>query len=322
MRGEPTVTYLDAGSIASLPVRIPVVSLGSGRPILSILCGVHGDETASIMTSYRLMKRLSAVDLVKGTVRIVTSANPFAQATHSRVAFSDFYDLNRTGKGKSDGTLTERLAHTLFEFLRDSSLVIDLHEFVMNTPTMAIYIPSEHSEIDRVIFENMAVFEPTFVWALERSKPEEAQYPGSLVGALIRSGVPGFGIETSSAAVLSDEVLDHAAKGLYRVAQNLGIVEGKPDASPAMAYKRTAITADSAGLWEPIKSAFDEVIETDVIGRIVSLNLTGEESIAATNAGTILQLAGRQLVDTGTNLFAIGVVNHQVTEALRSAINR
>lgn len=242
MRDKPTIAYLDVGSIASLPIRVPVVS------ILSILCGVHGDETASIMASYRLLKRLSTVDLVKGTVRIVTSANPFAQATHSRVAFADFYDLNRTGEGKPEGTFTERLAHTLFEFLQDSSLVIDLHEFVMNTPTMVVYVPGEHPETDQAIFENIAAFGPTFVWALERPKPEEARSPGSLVGALIRSGVPGFGVETSSTVTLPDEVLDHVAEGLYRVAQNLGIVEGKPDASPVMAYTRKAITADTAGL--------------------------------------------------------------------------
>lgn len=320
MRNQAVVDYLEVGSVASLSIRIPVVSLGSGQPVLSILCGVHGDETASVMVSYRFIKRLRTGGPINGTVRIITAANPFAQATHSRVAFSDFHDLNRAGKGKSNGTLTERLAHTLFEFLADSTLVVDLHEFGMSTPTMAIYIPTEYPETQRTILQGIAAFEPAFVWAMDLSKLEEVQYSGSLVAALVRSGVASFGVETSSAAVLSDELIHHAVEGLYRIMQDLGICGGKPEVSPIRAYSRKAITANAAGLWEPIKSVFDHVETTDTIGRIIALDLISERDVTATRTGTILQMARRQLVDTGTNLFAIGTVNPEFTEALSSAL--
>ena len=322
MRGRPTVIYLDVGSVATLRIRIPIVSLGSGRPILSILCGVHGDETAGLMASYRFIKYLSTADSVRGSVRIITAANPFAQATRSRIALSDFYDLNRIGEGKPDGTLTERVAHALFEFLGDSTLVIDLHEFRMDTPIMAIYIPSERTETDRAVLESIAAFGPAVVWSMNLSRPEEVQYSGSLVAALVRSGVASFGVETSRVAVLSDETIDHVADGLYRVAQNLGIVEGKPKVSSVVAYDRKVITADVAGLWEPVRSILDQVKETDIVGRLVSLHLTSEEHVIAGAAGTILQLARHQLVDTGANLFAIGIVNEEVTEALHSVVAR
>lgn len=319
MRNNSTIDYLDIGSIASLPIRVPIVSLGSGQPVLSVLCGVHGDETASLMATYRLVQILSDAD-IEGTVRIITAANPFAQATHSRVAFCDYYDLNRTGKGKPEGTLTERLAHALFEFLLDCTLVVDLHEFSMNTPTMAIYIPSKHPNVEQTVFKGIAAFQPAFVWAMDLSRPEEVQYSGSLVAALARSGVASFGIETANAAVLSDEVISQVAEGLYRIAQGLSIIEGEPDVSPTVAYNREVVTANAAGLWEPTRSILDEVDETDTIGRLVSLCLTSEEEVASAHAGIILQLAGRQLVDTGTNLFAVGTVNQRVTEVLRSVV--
>ena len=249
MKNKFTVDYLDVGFVASLPIRIPVVSIGSGPPILSILCGVHGDETAS------LMKRLSVENSLAGSVRIITSANPFAQATHSRATLSDFGNLNREGKGKPDGRPTERLAHTLFEFLRDSTLVIDLHEFKMETPT-----------------------------------------------------------------IVSDQVIAGVIEGLYRVAQNLGIVPGTPDVAPVTAYDTQTIKADRAGIWEPTIALFDTVDETDAMSQIIPFPLIDEQPVLAPSAGTIVQLARRRLVDTGSNLFSIGTVNQKITEALHTAI--
>lgn len=85
-------------------------------------------------------------------------------------------------------------------------------------------------------------------------------------------------------------------------------------------HNREVVTANVAGLWEPTRSILDDVDETDTIGRLVSLCLTSEEEVASTHAGIILQLAGRQLVDTGTNLFAVGTVNQRVTVVLRSVV--
>jgi len=308
-----TITHLDVGSVASLPVRVPVVSFGSEPPILSILCGVHGDETASLMSVRRFMQLLQAEDSMEGTVRIITSANPLAQATRSRVTPSDFGNLNRTGKGKLKGRLTERLAHILFEFLRDSALVIDLHEFEMDTPTMALHIPSHRAATGRTILENIAVFEPDFVWAI----PED---PTSLVGALIESGVAGFGVETSDAMVMTNEIIDDVAAGLYRVAQNLGILASTPSVSPVTAYETEIIKADQAGVWEPTSLIFAAVDETNLIGKIIPLPLLDEIPVRAPGTGRILQLARRRLVATGTNLFAIGQIDRQVTKGLRLAI--
>ncbi len=314
MRDTFTVDYLNVGFVASLPIRIPVVSIGSGQPILSVLCGVHGDETASLIASHRFMKRLSAERSLQGTVRIITSANPVAQATRSRVTFSDSENLNRAGKGKPDGRLTARLAHTLCDTLSDSTLVIDLHEFGMDTPTMAVHIPSEDAATHQTILQNIAVFGPALVWAV----PQDST---SIVGALIELGVAGFGVETSNAMSVTDEVIASVADGLYRVAQNLGVVEGAPAASPVTAYDIRLVTAERSGLWEPTRSIFDAVDEADVIGGIVPLPLIDDkEPVLAPGAGTILQLARRRLVDTGTDLFTIGQTNPQITEALRLAI--
>jgi predicted deacylase len=204
------VSYLSVGSVGSLPLRIPVVTIGSGEPIFSVLCGLHGDETASTFSAHRFMKHLAGEADVDGTVRLIPAANPFAQATRTRVTLTDWDNLNRTDKGDAAGRMTQRIANALFEFLKDSALVIDLHEFRMNTPRMVVYIPTENKEVEQINLANIAAFEPAFVWALTGASSDS----GSLVGALINAGVPGFGVETSDALVIADEEIDGVVAGL------------------------------------------------------------------------------------------------------------
>jgi predicted deacylase len=121
------------GQVGSIAINIPIVTIGSGQPHLALLCGVHGDETASLVICSAFAKQLSRCFQLKGSVSIITSANPFAQSTKTRVNVSDYYDLNRTGRGKPDGTLTERVAYKLCEFLSTCSFVIDIHELDMES---------------------------------------------------------------------------------------------------------------------------------------------------------------------------------------------
>lgn len=312
MRNSFTVSYLDVGAAASLPVRVPVVSWGRGEPILSILCGVHGDETSGLFAVRRLMEQLRTTKRFAGTIRIVLSANPLAQAVQMRVTPIGFGNLNRTGRGRRTGDLTERLAYALFEFLSDSTMVIDLHEFEMETPAMGVYIEGASGEMGRSIINHIAAFAPSWVWVV----PDDTT---SLVGALMEAGVPGFGVEGSPALLMDEEAIDRIAEGLYRVAQCMKIVEGASwTAPPVTAYNTTMVRADGAGIWKPTSSVLDRVACGDEIGHLIPFPLTDEKAVSAPCSGTLVQLARRSLVSTGTRVAAVGAVNQKVTGVLRS----
>jgi predicted deacylase len=281
-----------------------------------VLCGLYGDEVASTFSAHRFLKRLAKEPEMQGTVRLIPSANPFAQATRTRVTLSDFDNLNRTGKGDAAGRMTQRISNTLFEFLKDSALVIDLHEFNMSTPCMAVYIPAEDAETERINLANIAAFEPAFVWALTGSSSDS----GSLVAALITEGVPGFGVETSHARVLSDADIDRVVDGLYRAAQNLGILPGVPETESVTAYNTRLVSAEQAGIWEPERTLFETIQEGETIGTLIPFPLISWEAVDAPQAGTLVQLSPRQLIDTGSYLFAIGEVNLDITDRLRATM--
>ena len=96
-------------------------------PVIIIVGGIHGDEPAG----WQAAKRLLTSRINRGKVIIIPQAN--AQAVRDKTReFIDGQDLNRCFPGKTSGTPMERLAFTLFNFIRENraELVIDLHESI------------------------------------------------------------------------------------------------------------------------------------------------------------------------------------------------
>jgi predicted deacylase len=315
MNPAVSVAYLEVGHLASLAVRIPVVTVGSGEPVLSVTCGVHGDETMGVMAGYQFVQRLLQEPDLNGTVRLIPAANPIAQATGTRVTLADYGDL-QVGRGQADGSLTKRMAHHLYSLLIQSTLVVDLHEFGdMDTPTMAVYIPVGTSEVNQRILDHIAALSPDWVWVVPNDR-------GSIAAALIQGGVPSLGVETGNALLLTDRDVERVSDGLYRVAQMMGIVPGKPTVSSVVAYDRTSVTSECAGLWQPDVQLSEIVENGQVVGRVVPFPLISQEVVHCAKSGRVVQLARRQLVRTGSDLLAIGQENDPVTAALRAVALR
>jgi predicted deacylase len=320
MKELPRVSHLEIGSIGSLIVRIPTITLGNGLPHLALICGVHGNETASLIIVKRVFEEVMSYSSMVGSVSVITSANPFAQSTRTRVAVSDFYDLNRTGEGKPDGTLTERVAFKLSEYLRGCSYVIDLHEFEMDTPTMAIYIPSKEPVVDRKIIEGISAFNPVTIWAMDATSPEETKYSGAILSNLIGRGIPGFAIETSRAGAILESEIQEAVDGLLNVAKSLGVLDGKANYPTRAAFVRKVKYADSAGIWIPTARLMSQVSIGEPIGELSSLDLTSSIDMLADENGILIQLRSKDLVDTGTSLFTIGIEDSRVVSKFHSVL--
>ncbi len=306
------------GEVGVFKVTIPVIQIGNGKlPHLGILCGVHGDETASLLISHLFLEHLSNLE-VHGTISIITAANPFAQSTNSRVSVIDFYDLNRTGAGKPDGVLTERVAYKIIEFVfNNCSHAIDLHEFEMDTPPMAIYIPSSNKAVDKQILRMIAVFNPATVWSMDLSMPDEVRYRGSLLSVLIDKGVPGFAVETSRLCSISQQDIERIVKGLLNVGKLLGIITGEYEYTCPTPYRRNVKHSDCAGLWIPEKTLMSQVGKGDKIGTIIGLDLTSRCEVLSSAEGVLIQIRKIELVQTGFNLFTIGEIDTSVQEKFR-----
>jgi predicted deacylase len=296
------------GEIGVSSLSSPIYTIGEGSPVLGITCSVHGDERAGLYIVARLVTLLKQQQEINGTLKIVLAANPAAQFVNSRTSPQDLKDLNRTGRGRRDGTYTERVSARLFDLLSTCDFVINIHEFEMHTQIAAAFIEVGSFPNKLKTVRAIQAFSPKFIWVIQQSSSKDAQYQTTLDSALAEAGIPNFPIETVHLQFITEAEIDDVAQGILRVAAHLGMIDyGRIESEASVpAFTRSEVTANLSGLWEPQTSVMNFVESSTVLGAIVTLPEFNKVSVFAPYSGTILQVRHRQLVSTGTSLFSLG----------------
>jgi predicted deacylase len=129
-RGTTRRGFLKVGETGAGPVEMPVVVVHGARPgpTLCLTGGVHATEYPGQTAVRELTRQLDPATLA-GTVIAVPVVNlPMFAARSGFVSPIDGLNLNRVAPGRPDGTVTERIAHTLFsEVLSHATHHIDCH---------------------------------------------------------------------------------------------------------------------------------------------------------------------------------------------------
>lgn len=297
------------GQAGVVQLDIPVYTIGNGgRPVFGVTCSVHGDEPGGLYIIARLLDYLQQVDKIDGTIHIIPAANPVAQLVNKRVSPLDLKDLNRTGRGRKDGTFTDRVGACLFEFLSQCDLVVNIHEFEMYTPVTAVFMNTGDSKTKTKTLAAIKAFAPDILWVINPAQDSDVQYQATLDTALTQASIANFPIETTQLAFLSEDEIEKAALGLFRVAAYLGICKSFLELSPfaAPALFRQEVTASEAGLWEPSCKLMEIIAVGEQIGTMRRLTDFQQMPIYSPSEGILVQYRHRQLVATGTSLFSLG----------------
>ena len=143
---------LALGADALRSVSVPVGVYGRDGPKVSIVAGIHGDEGPWARWAIQKFLESTGSGVWRGTLRVVSVANPTAFADNSRCSPLDSLDLNRSFPGDPKGSHTQALASALHEFaVQGADLVIDLHgggSWCVNG--FAFYFP-ESKELSRAV---------------------------------------------------------------------------------------------------------------------------------------------------------------------------
>ncbi|MEO0421771.1 MAG: succinylglutamate desuccinylase/aspartoacylase family protein [Pseudomonadota bacterium] len=311
--GERTTLTLtvDAGSIATT---IPITVVAGSRPgkTLLALAGVHGSEYSPIIATQRLAPRLDPTQL-QGAVIFVHTANVpayFGRTIYSSPA--DGKNLNRVFPGRADGTLTERIAHTLTSVVYPhADAALDLHSGDGNEqlrPSWVGYYAKSGTAQTIAASRAMALafglpsiveFQSTF------SGPEEAIWGGS---AAVMQGIPSIDVEAGGMGIIDEVAIAQIEDGLLRVMDHLGILPADLDPPPPARFirERGSISAPAEGAWVALIDAGTPVTEGELIGYLT--NLHGERifEARAPMAGTLLIRLEAPPVLRGETLAVIG----------------
>ncbi len=303
------INYLKLGQKGVINYDLPVYSIGSSKPEITIACSIHGDETAGLFIVSNFLKKIADKKIL-GKINIIPSANPVAQFLYSRTAFLDQKDLNRTGNGRDNGSYTDRLANTLMNFYLNSDIVINIHEFEMISPVMAIFDRVNEIEIENKIMEAIKVFNPDMIWQINYDKSSDIQYQTTLDMALTKKGIVNFAFETSQLALISKEDIEKASQGLFNLVSYYGMIENTLEQNNKIitAYIRKETTSELSGLWEPNESlkVLTKIKKGQIIGKIISLPDFMETEIYSQEDGILLQYRHRQIIGTGSAIYSLG----------------
>ncbi len=307
------------------PLPVTAQEFGRGKPILSVVSGLHGDEYDGVYVCHRLIQWLRTAEgrsgpyRLRGRVRVIPAVNPAGLLVSARNWPFDNTDLDRVFPGYAQGETSQRLASWVFELIRHSDCCIDIHGSgqLAEMPQVQIY----HGQ-PRALELAKAMGLP-LIWvrrltANSEMAPQALEVPGNVQGTLaynlFQNGIDVMVVRAGQGYPLdfnrSTQVLD----SLVRLMLQLGVVQGPLPNEPGSAAPEVCSTetikliyAERPGLFVPTTVSGSRLRAGDLLGEIID-PLKGEvvETIAAPSEGILISLRNHPVVLQASLIARIG----------------
>lgn len=253
--------------------RIETRTIGSGRPQLLIIAGVHGDEFEPMVAVRKTWERLVGRE-IRGRITLAPIVNEPAFQRGQRIA-EDGLDLARTMPGRADGTVTERVAAALAPLIREADYLIDLHTGgrLFRISPLSGYMLHPDPQVLDVQRQMARAFNAPIVWGTQ------PQLDGRTLSVARDAKVPAIYVEAGGGERFDDSAVDLCVDGCLNVAGALGFLDHpKPpsavehvveDPRDNSGYLQVMHPAPSAGFFEAAVQLNELVTAGQVWGRIV-----------------------------------------------------
>lgn len=300
-------------------VSMPVVLVNGAAPGPRLYLGaaIHGDEVNGIAILGRVLAELDPAHLA-GSIVAVLVQNPLALQADHRIALGHYLKspLDQAPAdpwvcfpGNPEGSLAEKIAHTLFGLIRGCDYAIDLH-----TPTrggryvpITILPPPALGEPARRAEELGVAFGSGY---LVRTDKGMYVRDGILNVEATRAGVPAFTFEIGEGGRLEPDMVAIGARCVRNALRHLEMIPGRPE-PPARAVRvrefvglrctRGGLLTTAVELGAPVKRG-------DALARIVSVYGDEVETIVAPVEGLFIRSTTLSTVAAGERVATVGVL--------------
>ncbi|MCL7942833.1 succinylglutamate desuccinylase/aspartoacylase family protein [Marinobacter sp. ATCH36] len=293
------LSWSPAIQIAGLSQPTPVLVVNGTKPgpNLCLTGAVHGDELNGIEIIRRTMYDLEP-DKLSGRVIGVPIVNLPGFQQGSRY-LPDRRDLNRHFPGSTDGSLADRIAHSLFEsVIRHCDMLVDIHTGSLkrtNLPQLRADMNNpEVAELTRG-FDRMAVVHST-------------GSSGMLRYAAIDAGIRAVTMEAGESLRIQEHQIKAGVNSLTSLMDKEGMISrmfvwGDPE---PVYYDSEWVRAEHGGiLFSEIKLG-DKVGEGEILGYVSDPITNKQHPIRARSDGRIIGMAVDQVVMAGFAAYHVG----------------
>ncbi|WP_041244011.1 M14 family metallopeptidase [Gloeobacter kilaueensis] len=300
------------------PLPLILNEFGRGRPVLSVVGGLHGHAYNSVYTCHLLMRWLKKQEQrqsdyqLRGRVRVLPAVNAPGLLTASRYWPFDNTDLDRVFPGYSQGETTQRLVSWVFEQVRHSDCCVDLRgpeNGMAEWPQVQVHFSQPRAlELAKAMGLPVIRVRRPPAGRLTAGYDLFSASQGSLAHNLFQAGIDALLLQAGAGQVIEPLFCHQLLAALIRLMLQMGIVTGPPPEPPGVAVPETitaddieAIHAQRAGLFVA-GAAPGQIVEPGTpLGQIVDpLSADILEEPAAAKMGLILSLRLQPIVLQGS----------------------
>jgi len=312
--GTTVSGYLEISRGIDQATRIPVSVIhgASPGPTLALIAGTHGYEYPPITALQRLRGTLDPASL-SGTILMVHVANP--PSFLGRTIYTspiDGKNLNRMYPGKPDGTISERIAHSITtQVIERADYLVDMHGGDGNEILRPyIYMPvTGNEELDGKICGMALAFGLDHI-VLD---PAELADPAASVftdHTGLSRGIPAITTETGQMGSNDDYSVGLARDGVMNLMRHLKMIDEDEIPNQGVVWLKDyeVIRAEATGVFKASVRDGYAIAEGTLIGRL--LDLFGEPimDIRAPFAGVVNYVVGTPPVSEGEPLAMISKI--------------
>ena len=254
--------------------QIPLTTIHGARPgpVLALVAGNHGYEYPPILALQRLRGLIGPASL-SGTVLMVHVAN-MPSFLGRTVYFSptDGKNLNRVYPGRTDGTVSERIAYAITrEVIEKADCLLDLHcgdgneslrPYVYQTVTPD---PQMNAAIARLAL----AFGIDHI-LIDRNRPTDPARSLYCSTTAITRGKPALTIEAGFLGTTDEASVQQIVAGVQGVLRELKMLDSGPPLleNPIFLDPAAVIPSPATGILYPLAERGQAVAQGDVLARI------------------------------------------------------
>lgn len=285
-----------------------IVGSRSGPHVL-ITGGVHGDEFEPMAAIRQLIDLLNPTEIA-GSVTLVPVVNEAAFLQGHRTA-EDGLDLARTCPGRADGSITERIAHALSEFIRSADFYIDLHTGGTGLDVLPLAGYGMHPD-EAILAQQRQMaraFNLPIVWGTHGG------LDGRTLSVARDARVPAIYAEYRGAATCRSEGVAAYVSGCLYVLASLGMIDRPEptsaieyiveDPRPSSGHMQICNPAPMTGFFEPAVQLGGRIEIGQPIGHVSEVLGETVHTVVSQQAGIVLVLRTFPRVLEGESLAVI-----------------
>lgn len=296
--GSRTFGHIEVGhTLSRIPISIPVnvINGATDGPTLAISAALHGPEIIGSLGIGKILREVEPA-AVRGQIIAAPVVNTSAFEFGQRETRWDGQDLNRQGRGRLDGSVSEQLAHGFFtHIIQKADFFVDIHS---GGPDSYYYYTIYLSDLPDVTLDPTVVRasrDMAFAFGMEHIFAK-TPWRGTFKEEAIKAGVPAIAVEMGGGADFFRNDRDQIAacvRGIKNVMIHLDMLDGEIVVD-APRYKlwdaHTEIVAGSETGFMLRKARWGDYLNEGDTYAIVYHPYTGEEltRITAPAAGTVL----------------------------------